>query len=134
MTLVAISARPEAAKILYDLLAERTPEQSISHKKMPTWEQHIRFIHSNPYERFFLIEENVGIVGSIYLTRLGEIGVAVFEKYRGRGFGKAAVLDLMSRYPNRRLLANVAPNNDVSAAMWESLGGRVVQKTYEIRP
>jgi RimJ/RimL family protein N-acetyltransferase len=100
---------------------------------MPSWEQHIRFIQSNPYEAWWLIEEAAGIVGAIYLTRLGEIGVSIFEKYRGKGFGKAAVLDVMYRYPKRRLLANVNPQNDVSAKMWESLGGKCIQKTYEIR-
>jgi RimJ/RimL family protein N-acetyltransferase len=100
---------------------------------MPSWEQHIRFIQSNPYLAWHLIEEGPGIVGAIYLTRNGEIGVSIFEKYRGKGFGKAAVIDLMTRYPKMRLVANVAPQNDVSAKMWESLGGKCIQRTYELR-
>ena len=133
MTLVPLRSRPEAAKLLFELLAERPKEACISHCVMPTWEQHIRFIQSNPYDRWFLIEENPGIVGSIYLTKLGEIGVSIFKQYQGRGFAKAAILDLMSRFPNRRLLANVAPANEASSKLWESLGGKVVQKTYELR-
>jgi hypothetical protein len=44
MKLIPISEHPDAARILYALLAERTPEQSISHKKMPTWEEHLEHI------------------------------------------------------------------------------------------
>lgn len=132
MALIPINARPEAATILYDLLAERPAYANISHKKMPTWEEHIRFVRSNPYRAWFLIEEDCGIVGAIYLSKQNEIGVAVFKKHQAKGYAKRAVTELNRRYPKERLLANVAPGNKVSQAFWESLGGKVVQQTYEL--
>ena len=40
----------EKVVYLYQLLGERTPDQSISHKEMPSIGEHIRFLESNPYE------------------------------------------------------------------------------------
>ena len=36
-------------KFLFDLLKERNPRVNISHKKMPTYNQHRKFIKSKPY-------------------------------------------------------------------------------------
>ncbi|MFM7009598.1 MAG: GNAT family N-acetyltransferase [Betaproteobacteria bacterium] len=132
MALIPISARPEAAQVLYDLLAERPGYANISHKRMPTWEEHIRFMRSNPYRSWFLIEEDCGMVGAIYLSKQNEIGIGIFKKYQSKGYATKAVTDLRRRYPSERLLANVAPGNKVSQALWESLGGKLVQQTYEL--
>ena len=34
---------------LYELLSERDPVANISHKQMPTYDEHIRFVTSKPY-------------------------------------------------------------------------------------
>jgi RimJ/RimL family protein N-acetyltransferase len=130
MTLVNISARPDAARVLYDLLAEREAHQSISHKGLPTWEQHIAFLKSKPYAAHYLIEENCGIVGATYLTRQDEIGIFIFKKYQRKGFAREAVLDLMRRHPRKRYLWNANPNNAASIALSESLGFTHLQSTY----
>src|SRR3990167_4523293 len=121
MKLIPISDREDAPKILYDLLAERTPEQSISHAEMPTWEEHIDFVERhNPrseigaygfefYEEWYLIEEEGTIVGSIYLTQADEIGISVFRAFRRRGFGTKAVGLLLQQHPKEAFFANVNP-------------------------
>jgi len=121
--------------ILYDLLQERTPEQSISHVEMPHIEEHIRFVMSKPYFAWYLIVGNVDgilnkVVGSIYVTNKREIGIFIFNKYIGKGYGKSAVLKVMEMWPNGRFYANVNPHNEASKRLFESIGGRVIQHTY----
>lgn len=132
MTLVNINSRPEAAKILFELLGERTKDQSISHKSMPTWEQHVAFLRSKPYLCHWLIEDSPGFVGSIYVTKNYEIGVSIFKRYQRRGYARSAIFDVMARFPGRTLLANVSPRNAASIKLWESLGFRHLQSTFAL--
>ena len=136
--LVSVYNDPASYGILFDLLAERTPEQSISHKELPPYYKHIDFVDSKPYKAWYLvIDESEGYVGAVYLSRQNEIGVGIFKAHRGKGYGEAAVKELMRRCPlpeGERYLANVNPSNDVSRAMFEKLGAKVIQYTYEVPP
>lgn len=130
--LVSVSFSDHDLRILYNLLAERTPDQSISHKRMPTWEEHRAFVLSVPHPVWYLVfNRSATPVGSVYLTRQREIGVSIFRRYHRAGYGRAAVVELMRRHPGR-FLANVAPGNVASMRLWESLGGRQIQVTYEL--
>ena len=53
LAFVEVSKKPEQIKSLYELLARRT--HNISHKEMPTFEQHCDFVKSDPYRVWFLI-------------------------------------------------------------------------------
>lgn len=128
MKLVPISRERRAIEILYDLLQERTPEMSISHKAMPTFEEHTEFVRSTPYFYWALIDVDGDYAGSIYLTKEREIGIFVFEKRRGKGYGEAAVKELMKRWPGK-FLANVAPTNPSSRKFFERLGFTHIQDT-----
>jgi len=132
-------------KALYDLLAERPAEASISHKKMPTWEQHVRFVqHTVPtghcthageegYQAwYFVTEMDSRIVGSVYLTDRDEIGVSIFKAEQGSGWGEEAVRMLMKQHGPRRYLANVAPGNEASRKMFEKLGFKTIQHTLAL--
>ena len=156
MKLIPISEHPDSAKILYDLLAEREPSASISHKKMPTWEEHLvhvgwmappssRQAHSDVgdvgarlgeprYQGWFLIQVDdlAEPEGAIYLTRRNEIGVAIFRKWRGYGYGPRAVRLLIEKYGPAHYLANVAPANEASRKMFEKLGFRTIQHTLAL--
>jgi RimJ/RimL family protein N-acetyltransferase len=131
MNFIDVYSDPTAPTFLYMLLRERTPQQSISHKRMPSIEEHLAFIESNPYPHWFLIEVDDDVVGSVYLTSNREIGIFILPKFHGRGIGKA-VIDRMRRdYPGK-LLANVNPENAVSRKMFEGLGAKLIQVTYEL--
>jgi hypothetical protein len=56
MKLVSVYQEPAAKWMLFDLLRERTPEQSISHKVMPTFDEHSAFYHSIPYAAWYAIK------------------------------------------------------------------------------
>ena len=122
---------------LYDLLKERTPEQSISHKKMPTMVEHVDFIRSNPYPHWYLIEADktptkpVEFLGSVYLTKQREIGIFIFKKHQGEGYATEAIKEIIKMHPGK-FLANVNPANEPSNKLFEKLGGKIIQHTYEV--
>ena len=129
MKLVSVYAEPEAAKILYALLAERKPEQNISHKTMPSWEEHVRFVRSKPYNKWFLIEDNNKWLGAIYVTSRNEVGLHLFEEHTGNEAGSWA-LNKMKVMHKEPLLANIAPKNERSKKFFEKHGFRFIQETW----
>ena len=44
------------ARFLYLLLMERDPKTNISHRKMPTYNEHRKFIASKPYKAWYVIK------------------------------------------------------------------------------
>ena len=131
MKLIDVYGEPSAPAFLYLLLKERTAEQSISHKCMPSIDEHMTFFNSKPYLEWLLVEVGDEIVGSVYLTENREIGIFVMERFHGKGFGKAIIAKMKTDYPGR-LLANINPENTVSRNMFEGLGAKMIQVTYEL--
>ena len=130
MNLTSIYERPDRALVLHQLLEEREPEANISHKAMPTWDEHVRFVESRPYEAWYFIEDE-GIVGACYLSKQDEIGVFVFKEHQGKGYGPWAIEAIMLKHGKRRYLANVSPRNTRSAEIFRNLGFKQIQATYE---
>jgi len=132
MKITDVYQREDAAQYLYQLLEERAPHVSISHKQMPTFAEHCEFMHGAPYVCWLLILTDVGdVAGAIYLSKRDEIGVALFKSYQGRGIGESAVKELIRLHPRRRFLANVNPANEASAGFFRKLGFKEIQRTYE---
>lgn len=116
---------------LYDLLEEREPHQAISHKEMPTYFQHVEFVKSEPYKAWYLITGYQGrVIGATYLSKQNEIGIGIFKKYQGKGYGRDAVLQLMKKHKGP-FLANINPKNAASIAFFEHLDFGLLQVTYE---
>ena len=133
MKLLRIQDTPAAPELLYQLLQERAPATNISHREMPTWDAHTHFIQSRPYKAWYVIQRDGSPVGSIYLSKINEIGVFILIKHQGQGFGKLAIQMLMEKHPGERFLANINPNNSRSIKFFKSLGFKHIQNTYEKR-
>lgn len=120
-----------ATVFLYDLLVQRDPIANISHnpKEMPTFDQHRRFVDSRPYRAWYVIYADDAPIGAVYLTQQNEIGVSISNGHRGCGYGKQAVYLLMKMHPGKRFLANIAPGNARSLAIFEKLGFELVKLT-----
>ena len=130
MKLVSVYKLDDPFNLLYNLLKERESFHNISHKEMPTWEDHVKFVLSRPYRVWYAIED-VDLVGSCYLSKKREIGVFVLKEFQGKGYGTFAVKDMMRRWPGR-LLANINPENKASQAFFQKMGfGGPIQYTYE---
>lgn len=132
INLVSVYERPDRFQVLYDLLSERDETVNISHRRMPTWAEHVQFVESGPYRAWYLICYG-DCCGACYLTRNDEIGVQIFKKYQGWGIGPAAVMALMEKHGPRRYLANINPHNERSASMFCRLGFNLVQHTYALQ-
>lgn len=130
MKLVNVYTATEAPAVLYRLLSERTPQESISHRRMPTRREHESFIQSIPYPFWSLIEDGQ-TVGSVYLTRQREIGISILKSCRRRGYGSWAFQEVTRLFPGR-ILANVNPENEVGVAFLRRMGTSVIQHTYAI--
>lgn len=123
----------ESSGILYQLLSERTPEQSISHKEMPNRDDHDYFVANHPYLCWYLIfsSDSGEVVGSIYLTKEREIGISIFKDHHRKGYATKAIRMLMKKHPGR-FLANINPKNNASIGLFTSVfGAKHIQNTYE---
>lgn len=141
MKLVDVYSQGAAAvEFLFELIQQTTPEQSISHRTMPGLTEHATFVASHPYRYWFLIVNDDGLwLGAIYATWLNEIGIRIDQSYQGGGYGPRAVQVLIDDYiplPEMKAvrrghwLANIAPGNERSKLMFQSLGFREIQRTY----
>lgn len=136
ITLCDVYSNPRRHEILWDLLKERLPDESISHKAMPTMVEHCDFVESRPYTAWlFIASKNnptVGPVGSIYLTKADEIGISIFYKCRRNGYARIAIGHLREIYYRPRYLANINPNNERSIEFFRKMGAKPLQYTYEL--
>jgi RimJ/RimL family protein N-acetyltransferase len=128
MRLVDVYTHPEAEDLLWRLLMEREPYQSISHKGMPSLTGHLAFVRSKPYPHWYLIDCGE-LVGAVYLTKMREVGVGILKAFRGNGYGKYSVTQLLEKHPGP-VLANINPQNLPSIKMFLDLGFQLKQVTY----
>jgi RimJ/RimL family protein N-acetyltransferase len=125
------------AKFLFDLLKERDSRANISHKKMPTFTSHVKFIESKPYKKWYIIyikeniDENKKKIGSIYLSKNNEIGIFILKKYQRKNVGNLALSELMKCNKQKRYLANVSPKNKKSLQFFKNNGFKLIQYTFE---
>lgn len=130
MTLHDLYTAPQMWQLPYQLLQEREPRQNISHRAMPTWEEHCAFIRSMPHDAWYWFTSPGEFeAGCIYVSKQREIGVGVLKKHRGQGLAREAVLEVIRRHPGR-LLANINPVNEASIRLFASLGFSHLQVTY----
>lgn len=122
----------EDIKFLYVLLEERPNFANISHKGMPTYYQHKAFVESEPYDVWLIIWNNANRVGGIYKTKLGEIGIFVKKEYQRRGIAKKTI-PLIYNLGVKKNIANVSPLNPKSITLFEKLGFKHIQNTYEYK-
>lgn len=121
-------------EFLYELLKKRDPRANISHRKIPTYEEHQKFVTSNPYKAWYVIYMDDTKTGSIYLSKQNEIGIFLLKKYQGRNIGQKALCLLIEMKPQKRYLANVSPKNTNSAKFFKKNKFRLIQHTYEYIP
>lgn len=119
---------------LYELLKKRDPQTNISHKKMPTYTQHVKFVTSKPYKSWYVVHLDAKKVGSVYLSKQNEIGIFLLKEHQGLKLGKKILKLLMEKNPEERYLANVSPKNHRSINFFEKNKFRLIQHTFEFIP
>jgi len=119
-------------EFLYDLLKNRNPNFNISHKKMPLFKEHVKFVNSKPYSKWYIIMRNKEKLGSIYLSKQNEIGIFLKEDIQGKRIGTTALKLLMIKNPKKRFLANINPKNKKSIKYFKKNGFKLIQYTFEL--
>lgn len=136
---------PNAIEHLWELLLERQPEESISHKAMPSFASHEAFVRSRPYCEWHMVaipyHGETALIGSVYATYNNELGIAIRNRFRRAGYAREAIRAFMLLHnplppiPSQRparFVAHVAPGNTASHRLFQGLGGRQIQVTYEL--
>jgi len=118
-------------KFLFDLLEERDSKINISHKRMPTWEEHVKFIKSKPYSKWYVIQNKDEKIGSILLTIENEVGIFIKNDIQHKGIGSFALQLLIQKNPHLRYLANINPKNNKSIEFFKKNNFKLIQYTYE---
>ena len=119
---------------LFELLKERDPISNISHKKMPTYPKHVKFIRSHPYAKWYVVLVNGNKCGSAYLSKLNEIGLHMKKEYCKEEINDEVVKILMKKNPRQRFLVNVNPRDTRKKNFFTERGFRLIQHTYELIP
>lgn len=135
MRLVSVYEVEQAPTILWDLLVERPREANISHKSLPSWQEHLEFVLSEPYTAWYIVLGDGPVepaLGAIYLTKQDEIGLSVFRLAQKGGVGQCAVALLKILHPRERYFANVAPANLASQQFWLKQGFKPLQMVYSL--
>ena len=117
---------------LYDLLKNKDPNANISHKKMPSYDEHVEFVMSKPYTNWYIIEYEKKNVGAIYLSKQDEIGISVSNDYEYDQIVKPALKLLMKLNQRKRYLANTSPKDVRSQEFLLKNGFTGLEYVYEM--
>ena len=117
---------------LYDLLKNKDPNANISHKKMPSYDEHVKFVMSKPYTNWYIIEYDKMKVGAIYLSKQDEIGISVSNDYEYDQIVKPALKLLMKLNQRKRYLANTSPKDVRSQEFLLKNGFTGLEYVYEM--
>jgi len=126
------TANSEELKFLYELLKQREPEQNISHRKMPNYNQHVKFVKSKPYAFWYIVIENGERIGSVYLTDLDEVGISFVKRKKGKGLEEEVLKIIMKKHSRKRFFVNISTKNKKLELLVKKIGFKMIQKTYEI--
>ena len=118
-------------RFLYNLLKKRNPNANISHKQIPTYSEHVKFIKSKPYTKWNIIEYGKQKIGSIYLSKNDEIGIFLKKQFQGKNLAQESLELFMKMNPRKRYLANFSPKNIGSQKFFKKNDFKLIQYTYE---
>ena len=117
---------------LYDLLKNKDPNANISHKKMPSYDEHVKFVMSKPYTNWYIIEYEKKNVGAIYLSKQDEIGISINNDYEYDQIVKSALELLMKLNQRKRYLANTSSKDVRSQEFLLKNGFTGLEYVYEM--
>ncbi len=121
-------------KFLYNLLAERKPHENISHKKLPSYSTHVKFIKSKPYAKWLLIECREKILGSVYLSKNNEIAIWIkkdIKDYKMK-IRKKILEEVITKFTRKKYLTNINPRNKKIINFYKKNGFKLIHSTFQL--
>lgn len=132
MKIILRSVSKDDIRFLYELLKNRSLNVNISHKKMPTYTQHSNFVKAHPYSKWYIIFLGNQKIGSLYLSKINEIGISLKKEFNKKRI-KNSVLDiLVEKDPRKRYLVNINPKNKNSIEFFIRRDFKLIQYSYEL--
>lgn len=125
------SIRKNDCQFLYDLLLKRKSIENISHKIIPSFKQHEKFVNSKPYKKWYVIIHDSKKIGSIYLSYQDEIGIQMIKDI-AKSIQKQAIDILIKKNPRKRYLVNINPHNKKKILFFKKNNFKLIQYTYEL--
>ena len=127
------TTRKSDIDFLYEILSERSSIENISHKEMPSYRKHVKFVLSKPYKKWYIIYYKKQKFGSIYLTNLNEIGIHFKKVPISDSLITKSIELLINKNPGKRFLINVSPNNKKFIKIIKKNRLKLIQHTYELQ-
>jgi len=130
-----ISIKPIEIKdnrFLFQLLSERKLNENISHKKMPSYLQHVEFVASKPYKKWHIIYDKNKKIGSIYISKQNEIGLFFKTNEWKHEIANKCIKLLMKINNEKRYLVNVNPKNKKMVNFYKKNDFKLIQHTFEL--
>ena len=125
-------------EVLYELLKNR--KFNISHKKSPSFKDHVKFVKKNPYRVWYLALLNDDYVGSIYLKNDNSIGINFKSKYKNKIpffvekiLNKHKPLRKIASERNGNFFINIANNDIKTKKILLNFGLIHIQSTFLIK-
>ena len=133
-----ISYKNSHIEILYELLKNR--KFSISHRTLPSYESHKKFIKENPYHIWYFVFNENEVIGTVYIHKNNSIGINLLEISEELITvilefvisNHTPQKEIKSSIPNFFYI-NVSSENHELASILKGAGLKKIQETFEIK-
>ena len=135
ISLIEITSCENHISETYRLLKLRT--SSISHKKIPAFAEHKKFVANHPYRFWFLVKAQEEYIGAVYLKHDNSIGLNITDDFSN--LTKEVLQKVVSSFEplppsksmrNGRFIVNVALEDVSLADSIMEFGGLEIQRTF----
>lgn len=123
-------------EFLYELLKLR--RYSISHIEIPSFKEHFDFVKNHPYHKWFIVEYDSNLIGSLYIHNDNSIGIDILNQYEI--FIPDVLKFLEKKYKplpyiksvrSKNFFLNLSPQNKKLHDLLISLGYEISQISFE---
>ena len=121
------------SRFLYELLKNRDPHANISHKNMPSYSTHLKFIKSNPYSKWYIILYQNKRIGTIYLAKNNDVGIFLKKDIQKKGIGSIVLNMLIKKNPRKKYQAKINPKNKKSIIFFQKNNFKSIQHVLELK-
>lgn len=129
---------PTSAQIetLYMQLKNRS--HNISHKSVPSFDEHTQFVQNHPYRKWIIIKDSEIVIGNVYIQYNNSIGLNVdslvtceqINKILKGIYGSYSPLPAVPSVRIGEFFLNVATDNKILQKKLSSLGFSEVERTF----
>ena len=134
------SVRPDdnQIRVLYKLLETR--KYNISHREIPSYDEHTLFVKAEPYRAWYIILYREKPIGSVYLTEDNSVGLNIEEEQIEQVLSGVMNFIRERHKPNPglkslrcdRFSVNVSPSNKTLIRAMEKSGAEVIQICFAL--